>query len=40
MGIRKRLDQVIYDQLYYNGTYKNKATGDVPVTRIGANNPL
>lgn len=32
-GIRKRLHQVIYDQLYYNGTYKNEATGNQPVTR-------
>lgn len=34
-GIRKRLHQVVYDQLYYNGTYKNKATGNQPVTRGG-----
>ncbi len=32
-GIRKRLHQVIYDQLYWNGTYKNKTTGNVPVTK-------
>jgi CubicO group peptidase (beta-lactamase class C family) len=32
-GIRKRLHQVIYDQLYYNGTYKNKSTGDMPITK-------
>lgn len=32
-GVRKRLHQVIYDQLYYNGTYKNKATGNQSVTR-------
>lgn len=35
-GIRKRLHQVVYDQLYYNGTYKNEATGNQPVTRQGA----
>ncbi len=35
-GIRKRLHQVIYDQLYYNGTYKNKSTENQPVTRGGA----
>ena len=39
MGIRKRLHQVIYDQLYYNEDYKNKATGNVPVTRI-KNKPI
>lgn len=36
-GIRKRLHQVIYDQLYWNGTYKNKSTKDVPVTRTNIN---
>jgi CubicO group peptidase (beta-lactamase class C family) len=33
MGIRKRLHQVIYDQLHYNGTYKNKQRNNVPVMR-------
>lgn len=32
-GVRKRLHQVVYDQLYYNGVYKNEATGNQPVTR-------
>lgn len=32
-GVRKRLHQVFYDQLYYNGSYKNEATDDQPVTR-------
>ena len=36
-GIRKRLHQVIYDQLYWNETYKNKSTNDIPVTRIKQN---
>jgi hypothetical protein len=36
MGIRKRLHQVIYNQLYYNGTYKNKQRNNSPLTRVEA----
>jgi CubicO group peptidase (beta-lactamase class C family) len=33
-GIRKRIHQVVYQQLHYNGSYRNKATGDVPITHL------
>jgi CubicO group peptidase (beta-lactamase class C family) len=32
-GIRKRIHQVIYDQLFQNGTYLNNATGNIPYTK-------
>lgn len=40
MGVRKRLHQVVYDQLYYNGTYRNQATGNQPVSRGGASKAV
>jgi CubicO group peptidase (beta-lactamase class C family) len=33
-GIRGRMQQVIYNQLYYSGTYKNKSTNNVPKSKI------
>jgi CubicO group peptidase (beta-lactamase class C family) len=33
-GIRKRIHQVVYQQLQHNGTYRNKATGNVPYTKL------
>lgn len=40
LGVRKRLHQVVYDQLYYNGTYRNQATGNQPVSRGGASKAV
>jgi CubicO group peptidase (beta-lactamase class C family) len=33
MGVRRNLHQVIYDQLYYRGIYKNKGNDNKTVTR-------
>ncbi|MFT5600519.1 MAG: beta-N-acetylhexosaminidase [Flavobacteriales bacterium] len=33
MGVRRNLHQVIYDQLYYRGIYKNKSNNNQTVTR-------
>jgi CubicO group peptidase (beta-lactamase class C family) len=35
-GIRKRIHQVIYQQLIYNGTYLNKAANNIPPTHLNA----
>lgn len=39
-GVRKRLHQVVYDQLYYNDTYVNEATENQPVTKGGASKAV
>jgi CubicO group peptidase (beta-lactamase class C family) len=37
-GIRGRMHQVIYNQLYYSGTYKNSSTKNIPRSKINVDS--
>ncbi len=39
-GIRGRMHQVIYNQLFYNGTYKNSATKNIPYSKMAIDSTL